>query len=102
MKQNMKQYIFLLKPLFFIFNIVFATWLVLKIEKIKPSDFGEHKSIFENAPKPRVLTKSDKHRLKTLAYEFKYGIIDSAGLNKKLDKLLEAPKEPTYEELAGK
>lgn len=96
----MKQYKFLLKPLFFIFNLVFATWLVLKIEKIKPSDFGEHQSIFETPQKPRVLNGADKHRLKTIAYEFKYGLIDSAGLSKKLDKLLEAPGVPQDKDLA--
>lgn len=89
----MKQYKFLLKPLFFIFNLVFATWLVLKIEKIQPSDFGEHKSIFESAPKPRIVTQEDKKYLTTLALEFKYGLIDSTTLDKKLKKFLDPPAE---------
>jgi hypothetical protein len=90
----MKQYKFIFKPVFFIFNLIFATWLVLKIEKIKPSDFGEHKSIFSGAPKPRVIQRSDKMVLKTLFYEFKYGLIDTAQLNKKLDRFLAPPEEP--------
>jgi hypothetical protein len=89
----MKKYKFLLKPIFFIFNLIFATWLVLKIEKIKPSDFGEHKSMFTKAPAPRILTKSDKMVLKTFFMEFKYGLIDTAQLNKKLDKFLASPEE---------
>lgn len=89
----MKHYKFLAKPIFFIFNLVFATWLVLKIEKIKPSDFGEHKSIFSTAPKPRIITRSDKMVLKTLFLEFKYGLIDTAQLDKKLDQFLAPPEE---------
>jgi hypothetical protein len=89
----MKKYTFLFKPIFFIFNLIFATWLVLKIEKIKPSDFGEHKSIFDSAPKPRVIHPSDKAVIKTFCMEFKYGLIDSVQLRKKLDKFLASPDE---------
>lgn len=90
----MKQYKFLAKPIFFIFNLLFATWLVLKIEKIKPSDFGEHKSMFSSAPRPRTITASDKMVLKTLFMEFKYGMIDTTQLNAKLDQFLAPPPEP--------
>jgi hypothetical protein len=99
----MKQYKFLGKSIFFILNLVFATWLVLKIEKIKPSDFGEYKSIFSSAPKPRVISKSDKMVLKTIFFEFKYGLIDTAQLNKKLDRFLATPEEEipdNYKEVA--
>ena len=87
----MKTYKFLFKPLFFIFNLLFATWLVLKIEKIKPSDFGEHKKFFDPAPAPRIVTKDDKVFLRSLALEFKYGLVDSLTLEKKLDQFLESP-----------
>jgi hypothetical protein len=89
----MMKYKFLFKPLFFIFNLIFATWLVLKIEKIKPSDFGEHKTLFDPAPTPRIVTPKDKVYLKKLAYEYKYGIIDSLKLDQKLQQYLEVPKE---------
>jgi len=93
----MKQYKFLLKPLFFIFNLVFATWLVLEIEKIKPSDFGEHNKLFSPAPKPRIVTKDDKKALRAIAFEFKHGLIDSTKLEKKLDEFLQSPDQETAE-----
>ena len=98
----MKKYKFLLKPIFFIFNLLFATWLVLSIEKIKPSDFGEHKKFFEAPPKPRIVTKDDKAYLRTLALEFKYGMIDSVKLERKLDKFLAAPTDEQMDVAASK
>jgi hypothetical protein len=89
----MKQYKFLLKPLFFLFNLVFATWLVLEIEKLKPSDFGEHNTLFHPAPKPRIVTQKDKELLRAIALEFKYGLIDSTKMEKKLDAFLASPEE---------
>jgi hypothetical protein len=89
----MKKYKFLLKPIFFIFNLIFATWLVLWIEKIEPSDFGEHKRFFDPAPEPRIVTKEDKTYLRELAIEFKKGELDSAALDKKLEQFLEVPKK---------
>ncbi|MBA3664156.1 MAG: hypothetical protein H0W61_08115 [Bacteroidetes bacterium] len=88
----MKKYKFILKPLFFIFNLLFATWLVLKIEKIQPSDFGEYKSIFYSGPKPKMVTTADKDYLKKLCTEYKKGVIDSVRLEKQLEKFL-SPKE---------
>jgi hypothetical protein len=84
----MKKYKFLLKPLFFVFNLLFATWLVLAIERIQPSDFGRHKSLFEPAVRPRTVSSADKQYLLKLFTEYKRGFIDSNTLNKKLDEFL--------------
>lgn len=89
----MKQYKFILKPLFFIFNLIFATWLVLKIEKIKPSDFGEYKSIFYTGPKPKLVTTADKDYLKKLCTEYKQGTIDSLKLEKSLEDFLTSEED---------
>jgi hypothetical protein len=93
----MKKYKFVLKPLFFIFNLLFATWLVLKIEKIQPSDFGEYKSIFYSGPKPKMVTLSDKQYLKNLCVGFKNGEIDSLKLEQQLVKFLSPPEEKLSE-----
>jgi len=98
----MKNYRFLLKPLFFIFNLIFATWLVLAIEKIKPSDFGAHKTLFDPAPPPRIVTPKDKNFLKSLAYDYKNGLIDSTALDKKLQEYLEVPKDVAEKNLSQK
>jgi hypothetical protein len=84
----MRKYSFLFKPLFFIFNLLFATWLVLAIEKVKPSDFGAYKSIFENNTRVRVVTKNDKTYLKDLITKYKRGMLDSLTLEKELDKFV--------------
>jgi hypothetical protein len=93
----MRKYKFVLKPLFFIFNLLFATWLVLKIEKIQPSDFGEYKSIFYSGPKPKMVTLSDKQYLKNLCMDFKKGEIDSLKLEQQLVKFLSPPEEKLSE-----
>jgi len=87
----MEKYKFLLKPAFFIFNLLFSTWLVFQIEKISPSDFGKYKSIFENPPKPIPVQK--KQELKKLCADYKAGLLDSAGLEQRLDKFLVSQKE---------
>lgn len=98
----MKNYKFILKPLFFIFNLVFATWLVLQIEKIKPSDFGEYKSIFYTGPKPKFVTQADKHYLKKLCTEYKRGTIDSLKLEKSLEDFLTADEDKVAANVASK
>jgi hypothetical protein len=98
----MKKYKFLFKPIFFIINLIFATWLVLTIEKIKPSDFGEHKKFFEAPPAPRVVTKEDKEYLRSLALEFKYGLIDSLKFEKSLDQFLAPPTDEHLDAASGK
>jgi hypothetical protein len=82
----MKKYKFLLKPLFFIFNIIFATWLVLMIERIKPSDFGAYQSVFESPAKKTA--REEKVFLKSLVHSYKSGKIDSVKLEEQLDRFL--------------
>lgn len=89
----MNTYKFLLKPIFFIFNLIFATWLVLKIEHLKPSDFGKNGSLFKpNEPK-RIVTIKDRSYLISLATDFAEGKIDSLLLGQKIDAYLQVPAE---------
>ena len=87
----MKEYKFLLKPTFFIFNLLFATWIVLKIEKISPSDMGKYESLFkkETQAVPPVVDNS-KQQLKTLIINYKTGVIDSLTFENKLDGVLKS------------
>lgn len=82
----MKDYTFILKPLFFVFSLIFSTWMVLAIEKISPSDFGEYKTLFESQPAPVV--KFSSHYIKQLFGEYRSGTIDSIQLDRKLEKFL--------------
>jgi hypothetical protein len=84
----MTKYKFLFKPAFFIFNLVFATWMVFRIEEISPSDFGKYKSLFEDSP---VLTPAKIHHkqyLKKICSDYKAGVLNSAQLDQKLNKYL--------------
>ncbi|MGZ3903949.1 MAG: hypothetical protein ACXVC6_09655 [Bacteroidia bacterium] len=83
-----KKYKFLLKPVFFIFSLVFATWLVLKVEKIAPSDFGRYRSLFEDAPDLSRTQFYTKQYIKTLCKDYKAGRLDSTRLEKEINKLL--------------
>jgi hypothetical protein len=85
----MKQYAFLFKPIFFIVNLVFATWLVLAIEQLEPSDFGQYKSFFESPARPKKVFPEDKGKLKKLAMDYKQGKIDEITLDKELEAFLE-------------
>lgn len=89
----MKKYQFLIKPLFFIFNLLFASWLVIKIEEIRPSDFGMENQIKNNTPgiiQPCKQFKPDniKMELKILFENYKSGILDSTELDQKLDAVI--------------
>jgi hypothetical protein len=84
----MKKYTFLLKPIFFIFNLVFATWLVLKIEQIQPSDFGKYKSVFD-APTKQDRNKAKKEKLQKLLADYKSKKIDLAFLERELQQMVE-------------
>jgi hypothetical protein len=92
----MEKYKFLIKPLFFVFNLMFATWLVIKIEKISPSDLGRYKSLFDRASSPVYKVKpACPHRekssyLKSLCSDYKKGVIDSAKFNRELESFLGA------------
>lgn len=83
----MEKYSFLFKPLFFIFSLFFASWLVLKIEKLRPSDFGRERYLFEDEPVHSV-AKYDEQYLKNLFLEYKFGIINSRQLDEKLEFFL--------------
>lgn len=93
----MKKYNFLFRPVFFIFSLLFSTWLVLQIEKVSPSDFGKYKGLFEKSSKPSSITKKqklyrtiNKDDLMKLCSDYKAGIIDSIELDNKLKFLLES------------
>jgi hypothetical protein len=86
----MKKYKFLVKPVFFIFNLLFATWLVLKIEKLSPSDFGRYERLFEPAElRPDNIPLYDKYYLKKLAEDYRSGKIDSAMFDLQLDLFID-------------
>lgn len=97
----MKKYKFLLKPLLFIFNMLFATWLVVKIEQLSPTDFTRYKPFFGIESKPKEnqfqkkpeLTTLDKPVLKKLCSDYKLGLIDSVRLDKELDFVLNPGQE---------
>jgi hypothetical protein len=71
----MRNYKFIVKPLFFILSLVFSSWLVLWIEKIRPSDFN-------------TKAGSGKSYLKKLALDYKVGFIDSVELDQRLEQFL--------------
>jgi hypothetical protein len=89
----MKKYDFLIKPILFICSLIFATWLVLAIEQLQPSDFGSVGSFFDPPSRPRKVTASDKPYLRKLFVQFKQGQIDSILLEKQLDSFLSPVKE---------
>jgi len=103
-----KGYAFILKPVFFILSLLFATWLTLYIERLAPSDFGKYEYIFSSEPKPvqqapavqntPVQEKQpikmhtgraiQREYLKKICADYKAGIIDSTDLDWELEKLL--------------
>lgn len=96
----MKKYNFLFKPFFFICSLLFATWLVLYIEKIRPSDLGKFESIFNSgpAPIPKVpnatpIVNDRQECLKKICTDYKAGLIDSAKLDEQLEIFLKSNEE---------
>ncbi|MGZ3862276.1 MAG: hypothetical protein ACXVPN_12180 [Bacteroidia bacterium] len=85
---KIKKYKFLFKPLFFVFNLLFATWLVLKVEKITPSDFGRYKSLFDDSPELSPGQFYAKQYIKNMCRDYKAGRLDSTNLEKEINKLL--------------
>ncbi len=81
----MKQYTFLYKPLFYIFSLLFATWLVTEVEKISPSD----DSLKQTAIKETGFSDPQKYLL-NVCCAYKAGVIDSAALNHKLTFFLKS------------
>ncbi len=82
----MSKYGFLFKPSLFIFNLLFATWLVFKIEKISPSDFGKYGRFLEEGPSKKA--SEQKNVLKKLCRDYRSGSLDSLKLEEMLDKIL--------------
>lgn len=96
----MKKYNFLFKPFFFICSLLFATWLVLYIEKIRPSDLGKYESMFNSTPKPPPKVKSvhhshmnDKQIFKKICADYKAGLIDSTKLDQQIEDFLKDQAE---------
>lgn len=92
----MKNYSFLLKPLFYIFTLVFSTWMVLAIEKISPSDFGDYKSLFEDRRSEGYPFEYHKQNLRQLFLEYKHSEIDSIQMEQKLDSFFKALQRVFY------
>jgi len=93
----MAKYTFLFKPVFFIFNLLFATWLVFEIEKISPSQIGGQGPLHDTLP---GLDKEKKEQLKKICFDFKAGLLDSTLLEQKLDKFFWEIKKRTNDEAA--
>jgi hypothetical protein len=74
----MENYKFLFKPLFFIFSLVFAGWMVLKIETVSPSDFGKYRSLFEVTPPAEAGDEKKKVVLEKICDDYRCGKTDSA------------------------
>ena len=51
---------FLLRPIFYVLALLSASYFVLLIEKIKPSDFGHYSKLFEKEIK---INKQDNYPL---------------------------------------
>lgn len=82
----MKQLASLIKPLLFIAQLLIASWLVLYIEKLQPSDFGRYKSLFVNERKSLLEKRLEAHEV---LFEFKQNRLDSLQAIHKLDSLLD-------------
>lgn len=84
-------YRFLLKPLFFIFSLIFATCLVLFIERLAPSDLGSAGTYFRSQPVEHpAVHHYDKEMLRKLCEDYKNGVLTGPGLDSSLTRLLQA------------
>jgi hypothetical protein len=84
----MKKYKFLFKPIFFIFNLLFATWLVFRIEKIQPSDFGRYKGIFGPAAAIDMKDNPAKSRLLKIMKDFREGKMSEQKAEREIEKVI--------------
>lgn len=62
--------------------------MVLQIEKLSPSDFGRHGSLFEHKKEKETLP-AGKHAIKKLYKEYRNGLVDSVTFHKRLEKYIE-------------
>jgi len=85
----MKKYSFVLKPMFFIFNLLFASWLVIKIENIQPSDVSKKKSLFVKEDIKVENSNFAKTHFENIYSDYKTGIVDSATFDRELRNFLE-------------
>ncbi len=81
----MKRFSSLLKPLVFIAQLLLASWLVLYIEKLQPSDFGHNKSLFINE---RKSMDAKQKEARAILLQFKTGSLDSATAISRINQLL--------------
>lgn len=88
----MKEKMLILRPLFFIFNLIFATWIVFQIEAVSPSDFGKYRSLFEGPPAFTPEKMGEKQFLKKVCSDYKKGKLDSTEVDLLLNRYLTAPK----------
>ena len=87
----MKRFKFILKPALFIFNLLFATWLVFTIEEIKPTDFGRYEYLFEDPPALKTKKLKKEHLIK-ICTDYKTGVLDTNELVRKIDMYLALPE----------
>lgn len=87
----MKNYKFLVKPILFIFNLIFATWLVFAIESVTPSDFGRYGYLFEDPP-ALTTKKLKKEHLIRICADYKAGKLDTSDLVERIDMYLALPE----------
>jgi hypothetical protein len=81
----MNSYKFLLKPLIFIFNLLFATWLVFRIEQVSPTDLGMTDRKASANADPETVRK----KFRQLCIDFKTGRINSTQLEQEFDHLIQ-------------
>lgn len=86
------KYSFLFKPVFFIFCLLSGSWMVLKIEKLSPSDFGRHKSLFEKEEN-LLPGEPPETELKKLVFDYKNGLMDSVLFEMKLEEFFRRQKK---------
>jgi len=84
---TLRKYKFLIKPVFFIFNLLFSTWLVFQIEKVRPSDFGKYRYWLE-IPDRTPIDIARKRDIKKLCDEYKASHLASIQLQNKIDKII--------------
>jgi hypothetical protein len=91
----MKRFKFLIKPLFYIFSLTASSYMVIIIERISPSDFSKHPSLFLPQAKPVAVQVNDQRMeyLKNICFDYKYGLIDSSTLDERISVFLYGEKK---------
>jgi hypothetical protein len=89
----MRKFRFIIKPVFYILSLVFATWLVITIEKVSPSDFNSSKDKTNEKMVVPPEIQQDKIFLENLCKAYRAGTIDSSELGKRLLWYLKSKKD---------